>query len=72
MATVVKENEPRVSAARIAAHFDVHPGTVARWRREGMPAAEIGGLQRYRLSEVEAWLRNRKQKETSSTASFKP
>ena len=52
-------HEPWVSKAQVAAYL----GRSTRWvelkGREGMPSRMIGGRRAYRLSEVEAWLRER-------------
>jgi hypothetical protein len=47
--------EPWVDDAAVARHFDVSPRTVRRWLMLGVPSRRIGGVRRYRLSEVEAW-----------------
>ena len=51
--------DPLVSGSSIARSLDVDPATVRRWKLEGMPSHEIGGLIRYRLSEVLAWRKQR-------------
>lgn len=41
---------------RVAAHFDVEPRTVRRWRVQGMPSHKSrNGARRYRIAECEAW-----------------
>jgi phage terminase Nu1 subunit (DNA packaging protein) len=57
------EQEPWQTGRQIAAHFQVDPHTVRRWRYEGCPF-EVYGRQmiRYRLSQVEAWLQQRRAK----------
>jgi hypothetical protein len=50
--------EPLVTGAQVADHLTVHEGSVRRWRREGMPCHWFNSkMVRYRLSEVENWLR---------------
>jgi phage terminase Nu1 subunit (DNA packaging protein) len=48
--------EPWVSATGVARHFQVSVRTIQRWRRAGCPSLGRGGLVRFRLSAVEAWL----------------
>ena len=49
--------EPLVGTPTVAGHFDVHDGTVRRWKRDGMPCHAFNSkMVRYKLSEVEAWL----------------
>lgn len=48
--------EPFVKEDRVAAHFDVEPRTVRRWRVQGMPSHKSrNGARRYRVAECEAW-----------------
>lgn len=51
--------EPWLSKAQLAAHL----GRSTRWvelkAHEGLPSLMIGGRRAYRVSEVEAWLRER-------------
>jgi hypothetical protein len=48
--------EPWVSAQTVARHFAVSVRTVQRWRQGGCPCLGRGGMVRFRLSAVEAWL----------------
>jgi hypothetical protein len=58
--------EPVVGGPVVANHFDVHDGTVRRWRRQGMPSHAYGRkLVRYKLSEVESWLNQRSVSKTA-------
>jgi hypothetical protein len=51
------------SGANIARKLDLHPGTIKRFAREGMPHHDLGGgLIRYRFSEVLEWLARRPRK----------
>ena len=50
--------EPLVSRNVIAAHFAVSQKTIWRWEAEGLPRAFERPV-RYRISEVEAWMRRR-------------
>lgn len=53
------EVEPWLTEQLIAAHFGVSLRTVRRWRAAGCPSRKMGAARRYRLSEVDAWLRSR-------------
>ena len=48
--------EPWLSKAQVAAHLGASMRTVNRWQHEGLPFRRIGGVNRYRVSEVEAWV----------------
>lgn len=55
-----RESEPWVSSKVIAEHFGVSVKTVDRWRAKGAPHEPWGRkLMRYRVSDVESWLRSR-------------
>lgn len=47
------------SKRRIAEHYDVSIRTVERWLHGGCPARLIGGVQRFRISDVEDFLDSR-------------
>jgi hypothetical protein len=48
--------EPWVTKRQLADHLSVTP----RWiELHGLPRWSTGGMNRYRISEVEAWLRER-------------
>ena len=52
--------EPELSGPALAQYFDVQPSTVRWWRRQGAPAIIYNPkLIRYRISEIQAWLRKR-------------
>jgi hypothetical protein len=52
--------EPESTVSEIASHFHVGEATVRRWVREGMPSKKYNArFHRYKLSEVEAWLKSR-------------
>jgi hypothetical protein len=54
--------EPELSGPRLARQLDVESSTVRWWRRHGAPCIIYNQkLVRYRLSEVQAWLRNGKK-----------
>ena len=50
--------EAWVSLEAIAEHLDVSQDTVRRRiRNEGMPAHKVGRLWKFKISEVDAWIR---------------
>lgn len=50
--------EPWVSIEQVAQHLDVAKDTVYRWReRRGLPAHRVGRLWKFKLSEVDDWVR---------------
>lgn len=51
-------SEPWVTAIEVAQHLGVVKDTVYRWREHrGMPAHRIGRLWKFKLSEVDDWVR---------------
>jgi hypothetical protein len=57
------EEEPLEAGPRIARKIDVDPATIRRYGREGCPKHILGPkMTRYKLSEVLAWLAQRKSK----------
>ncbi len=54
-------NEPWVSIDAIARHLDVSKDTVYRWiDQRGMPAHKVGRQWKFKISEVDAWVRGGK------------
>ena len=50
--------EPWVGIAEVAAHLQVAKDTVYRWvDAKGFPARRVGRLLRFRLSEVDEWVK---------------
>lgn len=50
--------EPWVTAEQVAQHLGVVKETVYRWReRKALPANRIGRLWKFKLSEVDDWVR---------------
>ncbi len=49
--------EPWVSKRVLARHLGFSTRWVELRHREGLPSQLVGGRRRYRISEVEAWLR---------------
>jgi excisionase family DNA binding protein len=51
--------EPWVSVEQVAQHLGVAKDTVYRWREHrGLPAHRVGRLWKFRLSEVDDWVRD--------------
>ncbi len=55
--TVPAPTEPFVTVDELAEHIGVTTRTLRRWRDQGMPHYMRGATLRFRVSEVEAWLR---------------
>ena len=52
--------EPWLTEKAVALHFGVSERTVRRWRLvDGMPSRLFRGSRRFRLSQIEAWDRER-------------
>jgi excisionase family DNA binding protein len=52
------KTEPWVSLEDIALHLGVSQDTIHRWiRNRNMPAHQIGRLWKFKISEVDAWVR---------------
>jgi excisionase family DNA binding protein len=50
--------EPWVTAEQVALHLGVVKETVYRWReRKALPASRVGRLWKFKLSEVDDWVR---------------
>jgi excisionase family DNA binding protein len=51
--------EQWVSVEQIAQHLNVKPDTVYKWlERKDMPAHKVGRLWRFKLSEIDTWVRS--------------
>lgn len=56
-----------VGVEDVAAHLDVNKDSVYRWiEKMGLPAHRVGRLFRFKLSEVDAWVRANKASETTN------
>lgn len=51
------QNEPWVSLDEMAEYLGVSRDTVYRWIARGLPAHKLGRLWKFKVSEVDAWLR---------------
>lgn len=51
------QKEPWVSLDDIAEHLGVSRDTVYRWIDRGLPAHKLGRLWKFKVSEVDEWLR---------------
>lgn len=50
-------HEPWLTKPQLAEHLAVSNRWIEMQQRVGLPYLRMGGLNRYRVSEVEAWLR---------------
>jgi excisionase family DNA binding protein len=56
--TLMANAEPWASVEDVVAHLGVARDSVYRWiERRGLPAHKIGRLWKFKLSEVDAWVR---------------
>lgn len=59
--------EPWVSVDDIAAHLGVAKDSVYRWiERKGLPAHKMGRLWKFKISEVDDWVRGGNASSASS------
>jgi len=50
--------EPWVSVDEVASHLGVATDSVYRWiERKGLPAHRVGRLWKFKLSEIDEWVR---------------
>jgi excisionase family DNA binding protein len=57
------KTEPWVSLDEIARHLGVSEDTIHRWiRNRAMPSNQIGRLWKFKISEVDDWVRSEKTK----------
>ena len=53
------QSEPWVSLEEISQHLGVSQDTIHRWiRNRSMPAHQIGRLWKFKLSEVDTWVKS--------------
>ena len=52
-------SEQWVSVEQVAQHLNVKPDTVYKWlERKDMPAHKVGRLWRFRISEINEWVKS--------------
>jgi excisionase family DNA binding protein len=57
--TANRPAEQWVSVEQIAQHLHVMPFTIYKWlERKAMPAHKVGRLWRFKISEIDAWVRS--------------
>ena len=67
--THVQAAEPWVSVEEVALHLGVAKDSVYRWiDAKGLPAQRIGKLWKFKLSEVDDWVRAEGANETRTRA----
>jgi len=54
----IKQMEPYVDLHKLLQHFSIARAKVEKLIREGMPILRIGKSRRFKISEVEEWLKN--------------
>jgi len=65
--------EPWVTLQDVAKHLQVAEDTVNRWiAKKGLPAAKAGRVWRFKLSEVDEWLRTGGAIESKDDSEGKP
>lgn len=58
------ESEPWITLDNIARHLSVSKDTIYRWIDDrGLPAHKVGRLWKFKVSEVDAWVRAGKARE---------
>lgn len=68
----MKAEERWVSVQTVAAHLGVANDSVYRWIDEGgLPAHRVGRLLRFKLSEIDRWVRQNSKRRNSSNPSRK-
>lgn len=55
----VDQRESWVTKQQLAIHLSVSPRWIVQQQALGLPHMQMGGINRYIVSEVEAWLRER-------------
>jgi len=63
------QQEAWVDAEQVAAHLGIQKHSIYRWIEDkGFPAHHVGRLLRFKLSEVDEWVRQGRGKESSKTS----
>jgi excisionase family DNA binding protein len=61
-------NEQWVSVDQVAQHLNVKPDTVYKWlERKDMPAHKVGRLWRFKITEIDEWVRSGEATSGSAT-----
>lgn len=55
----IKHKEPYTDLHEVLKYFHIARAKAERLIREGMPMLRIGKHRRFKISEIEEWLRNR-------------
>lgn len=67
MTVAIKAREPWVTKQQLADHLQVTRRWIDLQQRLGLPYIRMGGMNRYIISEVEAWLREHYAAATEGT-----
>ena len=63
------ENEKWSSIEELAEHLQVHKDTIRLWIKKGeIPAHKVGRLWRFKLSEVDDWVRSGKSADINKSS----
>ena len=69
----MEPKEGWVGIERVATHLDVAKDSIYRWvESRGFPAHRVGRLLRFKLSEVDAWVRSNDSTQSSPGAGKSP
>lgn len=52
--------EPLMMVKDLCTYFRVTRGTVSKWRKAGIPEIDIAGNPRFKRTEVQEWLQDKK------------
>jgi excisionase family DNA binding protein len=55
------DSENYLTMNELIKHLKVTRTSINRWMNKGMPSVKLGTLRRFKISEVENWLRNSKK-----------
>ena len=55
------DSENYLTMNELIKHLKVTRTSINRWMNKGMPSVKLGTLRRFKVSEVENWLRNSKK-----------
>lgn len=66
-------SEPWVKVEEVASHLGVAKDTVYRWvQSRGLPAHRVGRLWKFKVSDVDAWVRDGKAAEPDADQLLQP